>query len=108
VDDVRPIPVGWIGARSAAAAVDLFCRFAVVEASLDCDLGACDECIRTRSECAATLHCEHIPDGVALVRWMVSRNRWSATKPRVHSLNPTGGAEMRRLIEAHWKEFAAV
>lgn len=81
LDDVRPAPVGWTRATSVAEAVYAMERFAVVEASLDHDLGACKPCLAKGGEAAATLHCPHVPDGYAFVQWMAEHGRWPTAKP---------------------------
>ena len=103
LDDVRPCPVGWTCARSVAEAIEIMRKWTVVEASLDHDLGACGDCIARDSHAAATLHCDHVPDGRAFVRWMIATGCWPARKPVVHSANPSGAAAMRSMIDAHWR-----
>ena len=103
LDDVRKCPVGWTLARSFAEAVDIMRNWNVVEASLDHDLGACNDCLRADAHAAETLHCEHVPDGRAFVKWMVATGCWPRKKPVVHSANPSGAASMRAMIDAHWR-----
>jgi hypothetical protein len=102
LDDVRPCPPGWTLARTVAEAVAIMQRFTVTEASLDHDLGACDACMVRDPLAAMRLHCEHVPDGRAFVRWMVATGCWPAAAPVVHSMNPVGARAMRDLIARHW------
>ena len=103
LDDVRKCPVGWTVARSVDDAICLMREFTVAEASLDHDLGACSRCIREDPNAAAQLHCPHVPDGQAFVRWMTATGCWPQAKPTVHSMNPVGAAAMRSMIDQHWK-----
>ena len=102
VDDVRKCPIGWTVARSVKEAQLLFQKWTVEEASLDYDLGACRECIVSDPQAASTLHCPHIPDGLALVQWMVDTSTWPESKPVVHSANKEGRVKMRELIDQHY------
>ncbi len=107
LDDVRKCPVGWTLARSVAEAIDVMKRWTVVEASLDHDLGACDECLK-REEVAAlaangAFLCQHVPNGMEFVRWMKRTGVWPTSKPTVHSANGGKAPLMREEIEAHWR-----
>jgi len=104
LDDVRRCPVGWTPARSVAEAIEVMERYDVIEASLDHDLGACDACLKTEPQATANLHCRHVPDGKAFVRWMIENDRWPRTKPTVHSMNPYGAKAMREDIDRYWHE----
>ena len=103
LDDMRPCPVGYHVARSVREAIELMRAWTVVTMSLDHDLGACATCIRTDPQAAATLHCEHVPNGQAFVRWMIATGCWPREMPVVHSANPSGREAMRALIRAHWR-----
>lgn len=107
LDDVRKCPVGWTLARSVAEAIDVMKQWTVVEASLDHDLGACDECL-LREEVAAlaangAFLCPHIPNGMEFVRWMKRTGVWPQNKPTVHSANGGEAPRMREQIDAHWR-----
>jgi hypothetical protein len=104
LDDVRPPPAGWTWVTTVEAAKHLLATVEVTEASLDHDLGICADCLARNAPGVATLHCDHVPDGYALVRWLVRTGHWPATKPRVHSQNPHGAARMRDVIERYWPE----
>lgn len=111
LDDVRPCPVGWTLARSVAEAIEVMKRWTVVDASLDHDLGACDECLK-REEVAAlaatgAFLCPHIPNGMEFVRWMKRTGEWPTNKPTVHSANAGEAPRMREEIEAHWRPMNA-
>ena len=103
LDDQRKCPVGWTLARSVAEAVRLSLEYTVAEASLDHDLGACGECLRTVPEAARTLGCPHVPSGMEYLRWCHAADRWPLVPPRVHSLNVEGGAAMRAYIAEHYR-----
>lgn len=102
LDDVRNPPDDggepWTVVRTLDEAKDLL-EAGVYEASLDHDLGQCDDC---RSDLGPD-HCPHIGTGYDLVKWMAETECWPMTKPRVHSANPVGAAVMRQMIERHWR-----
>lgn len=104
VDDERPCPVGWTVARSFAAAIALMKdpNVSVAALSLDHDLGACAECIRTVQEAAAHLRCPHVPSGYDLARYLVENGLLPPTRPAVHSMNPTGRDAINGLLDRHY------
>ena len=81
-------------------------HWTVTDASLDHDLGACDDCLRREEVAAAAANgaflCEHVPNGTEFARWMVRTGVWPTNKPKVHSANPTGAATMRAMIDTHF------
>ena len=103
LDDVRKCPFGYTLARSVAEAVAIMKAWNVTEASLDHDLGACADCLASDAHAAETLHCDHVPDGRAFVRWMIATGCWPRRKPVVHSANPSGAAAMRAMIDQHFE-----
>lgn len=95
---------GWLWVKSVDEAVravkDAVERGEVFErASLDHDLGACDECLRVAQTDQDARECRHLPTGVAFVHWMVVSGLWPTEKPSVHSANPVGAANMRSDID---------
>lgn len=108
MDDVRPCPDGWRVARTIDDAKLLLSTGTVIYASLDHDMGACDDCIAKGAhvgdmatpETTFLNWCPHVPDGTALVRWMVETGTWPEFKPTVHSANPLGRARMQGLIHS--------
>lgn len=98
LDDVRPAPEGWVHVTSVEEAKRWLLSGRVEKASLDHDLGACDNCIRTDFRCAAKLGCPHVPNGYDLVCWMHDNNVWPRKRPSVHSANPIGKQKMLDLI----------
>jgi hypothetical protein len=101
LDDMRDAPdKEWVVVRSVAAAQDALRNRAVYMLSLDHDLGACGDCIRTNQPGAANLmHCHHVPTGYDLVKWMVENDVWPVKKPLIHSMNPVGRANMKAQID---------
>lgn len=107
LDDYRPAPDGWVLVKTVALAQALLASGAVVEASLDHDLGACDACMGGKSvdewlmdtDFRTAPHCTHIGTGYDLCLWMVETGHWPAQKPIVHSQNEEGAARMRGLID---------
>lgn len=104
LDDVRPAPQGYTWAKTAKEARDLLATGAVVEASLDHDLGGEITTITASGIAVAGMIESLTPDenGTALVRWMVETGHWPAKKPRVHSMNPVGARAMREMIDGHY------
>lgn len=110
MDDVRAVPVGWTVARSVKSAKAALETGDVDYASLDHDMGACDDCTRTGDHVGDMLSpettymnwCRHAEDGTSLVRWMIETGHWPKHKPIVHSANPVGRERMQALIEAHF------
>ncbi|HEX6621817.1 MAG TPA: cyclic-phosphate processing receiver domain-containing protein [Solirubrobacteraceae bacterium] len=100
-DDIRPPPdASWSWARTNADAILLLtAHWPIDECSLDHDLGLHDHDPAAAAEMygddfdmlpAAT---ESDEDGVALVDWMIARDRVPATVT-IHSHNPAGAARM--------------
>ncbi len=110
LDDIRPLPTGWTLARSAEEARDLILTGEVDRASLDHDLGECDECANAfprRGYPLVTDTCRHKMTGYDLVKWMAETGNWPRSKPVVHSANPCGAENMRATINRYWKSSAA-
>jgi hypothetical protein len=112
LDDVRPVPDGWMLATNIEEAKAILLTGEVVAASLDHDLGACDACMGGRSweewvvnhgmqgdSIVAMPHCTHVGTGYDLVCWMEETGNWPKQKPVVHSANPVGRARMLQAIE---------
>lgn len=86
LDDVRPAPDGWTVALSVNAAIGILSSSAVVEASLDHDLG------------------DYAPDGgdgYHLVLWMAEHETWPTRRITVHSANPVGRQRMLSVIDSY-------
>jgi hypothetical protein len=113
LDDVRPIPAGWVGVDNVDAAKKLLLSGDVVELSLDNDLGAgCkNNCWKEviegqntilRRDCGSTCPDSCHAVGLDLVKWMVETDNWSKNKPTVHSANPVAAPYMKELVEKYW------
>ncbi len=118
LDDVRPAPDGWKHARTVEEAKAFLLFETVEEASLDHDLGLgpiCDTCEEficevdgrldahlEGGECVCSCH-QPLPTGYDLVKWMAENSVWPRAKPRVHSANPVGRANMEAIIERYWE-----
>ncbi len=118
LDDVRPAPDGWVHAKTTSEACDVMLAGQVEEASLDHDLGVCATCLPGRLDefgdvvldpprrclcdtrrCVCGCH----QTGHDFVLWCAAQNRWPASKPHVHSMNPVGAANMRAVIDRYWR-----
>lgn len=113
LDDMRPVPKGWVLAGTVEQAKQILIAGDVDECSLDHDLGACGNCMKlyalhdaaewlVRSKYQSMPHCSHVGTGVDLVEWMVDSQTWPKQKPTVHSANPVGAKIMRELIDKHF------
>jgi hypothetical protein len=116
LDDVRPAPGGWLHVKTVAEAQKAFADYDVQLASLDHDLGACDECSGglTPEEWLETHffesmpNCTHFGTGYDLCLWMAEHGIWPPVKPTVHSANPVGRDRMRGVIERYFPVDEAV
>lgn len=99
LDDVRPVPAGWVWVKSAEAALALLEAGEVETMSLDHDLGMRifinEDGIEVASED------RYAKDGTWLVNQMIRNNLWPKHKPNVHSANPVGAQRMKSLIDKY-------
>lgn len=106
LDDIRPAPPGWYGVKNIREAKDALMSGQVTHASLDHDLGACDECMAGRTpeqwlaehNNQAMPNCTHFGTGYDLVTWMEENNVWPSEAILVHSANPVGRARMQQVM----------
>lgn len=111
LDDIRPAPEGWTHVKTVQDAITFLKTGQVTEASLDHDLGACDECLRGMTEAQWLVeagyksmpNCDHFGTGYNLVCWMEENNVWPSLI-RVHSSNPVGRQRMQQVINKHYYE----
>jgi hypothetical protein len=105
LDDVRSPPDdSWTLVRTAEEARAIIASGVVECASLDHDLGECDECAREHDDDEPVPpKCRHRMNGYDLVKWMALTGRWPKRKPVVHSSSKTGRANMVAAIERHWR-----
>lgn len=114
MDDMRRIPIGWIGARTVEEAKRLLSTGRIDKCSLDHDMGACADCVAkgkhvgdmATPETTFLNWCPHVPDGTKLVRWMVETGTWPKQKPTVHSANPNGKSRMEGMIDQFYGDPA--
>jgi hypothetical protein len=118
LDDARAAPPGWTRANNMAEAMKFAEENVIEEMSLDHDLGpmpvcpTCelsqayddspDACDNGAGDCRCGCHRELQPTGYDFVKWMCETGKWPVTKPRVHSQNPVGRANMQALIDRYW------
>lgn len=110
LDDVRDPAeyglAGWTWVKTVDEAKALLKTGDVLVASLDHDLGACDECMGGMSAVdwlvthgyASMPHCSHFGTGYDLVCWMEETGTWPSIGTAVHSANPVGAERMRKVI----------
>jgi hypothetical protein len=91
---------GWVWVKTVEEAIAVVSSSADewTDASLDHDLGACDDCLRKAESDQQARECRHVLNGYAFVRWMIEAGRWPANLPAVHSANPVGAQRMREDI----------
>lgn len=106
MDDVRPAPdPSWTVARTIEEAKTHLATRDVIAASLDHDMGACEDCTRNgrhvgdmrTPETTFSNWCRHAPDGYALVVWMLEHGH-RPPLVTVHSMNPIGRSRMIELL----------
>jgi hypothetical protein len=114
LDDERKAPEGWTRAVSFDEAVYYAERHEIDEMSLDHDLGTAPICAMCEGreadfegcedpvECHCPCHRELAKTGYDFVKWLVETGKWPSTKPRVHSQNPVGRANMQGTIDRYW------
>lgn len=108
LDDVRLPPIGWDWVKTVDEAKTALLSGKVEKASLDHDLGACENCwkeYRKQRETGLTHewdalmpNCEHFGTGYTLICWMEENDIWPPEGVRVHSANPAGAARMRQVV----------
>ena len=114
LDDVRnPALFGAIGftwVKTVEEAKAALLTGEVQHASLDHDLGACDDCMGDRTAedwliqhgGMAMPNCTHFGTGYDLCLWMAETGNWPKEKPTVHSANPVGRERMRGVIDRYF------
>lgn len=115
LDDVRdPNEHGAIGftwAKTYAEAIRYLKSGLVTFASLDHDIGACQDCIdhdyhigdMQTAETTFFNRCPHAESGYNVVCWMEENNVWPIDGTRVHSMNPVGRQRMQQVIDGHYR-----
>jgi hypothetical protein len=112
LDDCRPAPQGWIWVKTVSEAQAVMLLHNVQQASLDHDLGACDECSEgltpeewlEKYAYKSMPNCQHFGTGYDFCLWMAEKGIWPAEKPVVHSANPVGRDRMRGVIDRYFPE----
>jgi hypothetical protein len=108
LDDIRPAPRGFTHVTTIQEARVLLETGRVAFASLDHDLGACDECAEgmtpdewlEKHDYESMPNCSHFGTGYDLVRWMAETGHWPTVYwPTVHSANAAGRRRMEQAIE---------
>lgn len=107
LDDLRPVPDGWLLVKTAQDAIRVLEKGHVEHLSLDHDLGACEECLQgmtpeewlVKNDLKSMPNCEHFGTGYTVVCWMEETGIWPEHKPTVHSANPVGRARMQQVID---------
>jgi len=106
LDDIRPAPPGWHHVKTIREAKDVLMTGLVTHASLDHDLGACEDCMAGRTaeqwlaehNNQAMPNCTHFGTGYDLVTWMEETHMWPSESIMCHSRNPVGRARMQQVM----------
>ena len=90
LDDIRPIPNGYIGAKSVNEAINLILKAEKEEINielldLDHDLGD---------------YAFDGGDGIKLIDWLIERQTFYPIA--LHTANPVGRNNMQRTIDRYW------
>ena len=88
VDDIRPIPEGYVGTKSVNETIQLIIeaenKGQIIELlDLDHDLGC------------------YAADAIKILDFLAERETYYPI--RVHTANPVGRANMERMIQRYWK-----
>lgn len=91
VDDIRPVPFGYAGAKSVNEAIALI------------------ESVENRGDDIELLDLDHDlgdyysdgGDAIRLLDWLAERETFYPV--RLHTANPVGRANMERMIERYWR-----
>lgn len=110
LDDVRDAPAGWVHCRTIEQVQSLFLSGNIPEyMSLDHDLGYAIEFLQEEllntAEDGVIVPAKDVTynkTGYDLVKWMAEHNHWPKNKPTVHSMNPTGRANMLATIDRYF------
>lgn len=117
LDDVRePWKHGYGGAiwaKTYDSAVAALQTGDVAFASLDHDIGACEDCVKAgyhigdmkTSETTFYNRCPHAKSGYDVVCWMEEHDVWPPNGVVVHSMNPVGRARMESVIKQHYSKY---
>jgi hypothetical protein len=112
-DNREPWKHGFIAsewARNYDEAIAALKTGEVTFASLDHDIGACDDCVRDglhvgdmkTPETTFVNTCPHAKTGHDVLCWMEKNNVWPRDGVVVHSQNPKGRVRMQLVINRHY------
>jgi len=82
----------------------------VTFASLDHDIGACEDCVKSLShigdmrspETTFFNHCSHEKSGYDVICFMEDNDIWPTDGVKVHSMNPVGKERMNQVIRKQY------
>lgn len=115
LDDLRDPKVngaiGFAWAKNYDEAFAILKTGNITFASLDHDIGACQNCIEKllhigdtkTAETTFYNWCPHVNSGYDLVSWMEDNNIWPVDGVTVHSMNPIGRLRMKQIIDRHYQ-----
>ena len=90
VDDLRPVPKGYAGARSVNEAIA--CILEAEEKKIEIELLDLDHDLGDYSKDGG--------DAIKLLDWLAERETFYPV--RIHTANPVGRANMERMISRYW------
>lgn len=102
--------LGWTWVKTYDDAIKALQAGEVTYASLDHDIGACDDCVMAllhigdmeTPETTFYNRCPHAKTGYDLICFMEEYEIWPRDGVRVHSMNPVGRARMQQVIDKHY------
>lgn len=115
LDDVRDPKVngaiGFVWAKNYEEAIVFLETGDVTFASLDHDIGACQDCIdkvlhigdMQTPETTFYNRCPHAKSGYDVVNYLEKNNLWPTDGVAVHSMNPVGRQRMKQVIDKHYR-----
>lgn len=92
LDDLRPAPAGFVWCRSVNEAKHLI---AEQETSQPIECIDCDHCDHDLGDYA-----DDGGDGIRLLDWLLERG--TLYPVALHTMNPVGRDNMRRMLQRHW------
>ena len=101
IDDIRPAPAGYVWCKSVNKAKEYISRYSN---HLDWDNNLVDEIELIDIDHDASIYANDGGDYIKLLDWLEETGRNYPI--RIHSQNPVGVVNMRRIIERNgWKEI---
>jgi hypothetical protein len=114
LDDIREPArygcIGYVWAKNYDEAISALESGNITFTSLDHDIGACEECVKSLKhigdmktpETTFYNKCPHEKTGYDVICWMEENNVWPSEGMRCHSMNPVGRVRIDSVIFKHY------